>query len=265
MPWCVLTYPVMSGLPERVWPGCQSRLRTESKAAPPTLAAGAALASAAPPAKASARMLPAILVLARCKSTPLRSGEEAKGFPGKELPSAARQSERFGQHAQGWTYGQRDKGPAPAHGAHHGRDEPDGDHGQREADAGLRRERGAHIGRGRELRDGGRELRRVRDDGDAPEHGQPEGERGRAAEGESDHGGAESRERHGRYGQRGASPAVGEGAARIGAQSSAHSHRGEGGRGRGQAEIAAAPARLEAGGEKKPEPGPHGIELPHVA
>ncbi len=76
---------------------------------------------------------------------------------------------RHGPDPQERPDGERHERIPPAHPLHPERHQVDGDQRQREAERGLEREHGADQFGLRELDDRGRELRRIGDDGDAPD------------------------------------------------------------------------------------------------
>src|SRR5439155_11358035 len=108
------------------------------------------------------------------------------------------------------------------------------------------------------------ELRGVGDDRDPPHDAHEERQPWRAAEGEADEHGAETAQGHRGDRQGRAAPGVGDQAADVTAEGTEGDDQ-ERRAARVQTEIATAAATLETLAEKHADPGPHGVELPHVA
>ena len=126
----------------------------------------------------------------------------------------------------------------------------------------LERERRSRRPGRRELADRGRELRRIGDDRDAPDDDDGEDEGGRRAEQEPGDDRARSRQGHRRDRQGRPPEAVGERAR----GDAAHRPGGDDEeRDRARALGRHVAAQREAGRQEGRDPGPHRVELPHVA
>ena len=187
---------------------------------------------------------------------------------GLDLPPALRDPLRLRQMPETLHRGdsqegarrQRRERPPPADRRDEDRDQLDRDHRQQEADAGLDRQRGAHVLRVRELRHAGRELRGIGDDRGAPDRRDNKENRRGGVDQEPDREAARSADRHGDQRHRGAPDPVREhprdhAPGRPAPDDEKRSRLGQSRRGA---------SRGEARAQEDGNPGPHRVELPHV-